>query len=79
MRLFPYILTAVEAIEKLMKSGKGKEKQDAAADLAKTLLASIEGSLGKDLLNDADVDKAVRGVIDAIVALQNIVASKSVK
>lgn len=74
-KILPLILTAVTQVEKFVK-GKGKEKQDAAVDMVKAMLEAIEGAAGKDLLDDADVQKATRAAIDAIVALENVLAKK---
>jgi hypothetical protein len=40
------------------------------------ILQTIEAGVDKDLLNDSDVNVAVRKVMQAIVALENVVASK---
>lgn len=74
-RILPFILAAIPAVEKFVK-GKGKEKQDAAIEMVATMLTAVEGAAGKDLLDDADVEAATRAAIDAIVALQNIIAKK---
>ena len=74
-KVVPLIIGAVNAVEKLMSAAKGKEKQDAAVTMVAAMLAAIEGGIDKDLLNDGEVQKAVRAVIDAVVALQNVVAS----
>jgi len=75
-RIVPLVWTAVQAVERLVK-GKGQEKQDAAVDLVGDLLATVEGAAGKDLLNDAAVVAAVRRLIDAVVAVQNVIATRS--
>ena len=76
LKLAPLIVGAVHAVERLVKGAKGKEKQDAAVDLIATMLAAIEGAAGKDLLDDAAVQDAVRKTIDAVVSLQNILATR---
>jgi len=76
MRLFPFIVEAVNWVEKFVKS-KGKYKQDAAVYMVKATLGLVETGAGRDLLNDADVEKATREVIDAIVALNNLVTKKN--
>ena len=73
MKVFPYLVMAVQSVEKLAGAKKGKEKQDAAIDLIGTFLASLEGGLDKDLLDDGDVQIALRAAIDAYVALQNVI------
>jgi hypothetical protein len=67
---------AVEQIAKTIPGMKGQQKQDAVVALVKSSLEAAEGISGKDLLNDADVLQATRAVIDATVALQNIIAAK---
>lgn len=79
-KLAPLIVGAVHAVEKLVKGAKGKEKQDAAVDLAGTMLQAIEGVASKDLLDDQKVQNAVRDAIDALVKVQNVIADvKGVK
>lgn len=77
LKLAPLIIGAVHAIEGLVTSKHGKDKQDAAVDLVGVMLAAIEGTAGRDLLNDAAVQDATRRVIDAVVALQNVIASRA--
>lgn len=76
MKLFPFIVEAVNWVEKFVKA-KGKYKQDAAVYMVKATLGLVETGAGRDLLNDADVEKATREVIDAIVALNNLVTKKN--
>lgn len=76
-KIVPLVITAVNAVEKLADSAKGKDKQDAAVDLVSSMLAVVEGGVNKDLLNDAAVQEAVRKVIDAVVALQNVIATRA--
>lgn len=66
------MISIVEAFKKL----KGQQKQDAAVDLIRAILAGSEEASGRDLLNDLDVEAATRSAIDAIVALQNVIAKK---
>lgn len=71
-KLIPLIVTAVGAVERLT-SKKGKEKQDAAVTMIGDVLPLIEGAIGRDVVNEADVQTALRKVIDAVVALNNVV------
>ena len=64
----------VEAIAATIPTLKGAQKQDAVVQLVKASLMAVEGVTEKDLLNDPDVENATRGVIDAVVALQNVLA-----
>ena len=70
MKLLPYIVEAVGWVEKFV-TRKGKQKQDAAVYMVKSIVGVAEIADGRDLLEDA-----TRKVIDAVVALNNIVASK---
>lgn len=67
---------SVEAIARTFPTLKGKDKQNAVVEMVKQALDITEGALGRDLANDADVEKATRGVVDAVVGLHNIVAEK---
>ena len=75
MKLLPYIVEAVGWVEKFV-TRKGKQKQDAAVYMVKSIVGVAEISGGRDLLDDEEVEDATRKVIDAVVALNNIVASK---
>lgn len=70
-------VSQVEAIARAIPGLKGKQKQDAVAELVRQALMTTEGVTGRDLADDADVDKATRGVIDAVVALHNIISAKA--
>lgn len=76
LKLLPYIISAVEMVERFVTSSKGKPKEDAAVTMVQAILAAVEGGVGKDLLDDGEVDAATRHVIRAVVALQNLIASK---
>lgn len=71
LKLVPLIITAVTAVEKLT-SKKGKEKQDAAVDLVGQLVPLIEASIEREVVDEAEVQHAIRKVIDAVVALLNV-------
>ncbi len=75
MKLFPYIVEAVQWVEKFVTQ-KGKYKQDAAVYLVKSVLGIAEQGANRDLLDDDEVEDATRKVIDAVVALQNIISSR---
>ena len=78
LKLVPLILSAVHAVER-MSSKKGKDKQDEAIALVGDLVPLIEASIGRDVVNEAEVQGAIRKVIDAVVALQNVVRDVVVK
>jgi hypothetical protein len=67
----------VEQIAKLVKGLTGREKQDAVVELVKSTLAAAEGLTTTDLADDLDVEHATRAVIDAVVALHNVIARKT--
>jgi len=73
LKLFPLIVTAVNAIERFATTKKGSEKQDEAVAMVSDLVPLVEASIGRDVVNDTDVQQAIRKVIDAVVALQNVV------
>lgn len=70
-------VSVVETIARQIPALKGKQKQDAVVELVKQSLATAENFAAKDLADDADVEQATRGVIDAVVALNNLIAAKS--
>ena len=67
----------VEAISRSLPSLKGKAKQDAVIELVKASVLATESATERDLLNDPEVEKAARGIVDAVVAFQNVVAKKA--
>ena len=71
----PYIGQAMTIVE-MLSSLKGISKKKQAVDLTRLLVNSSESFSGRDMFNDADVIKAVEAVIDAQVALQNLLAKK---
>lgn len=75
MKLLPYIVEAVTWVEKFITE-RGQRKQDAAVYMVKSILGIAESASARDLLDDDDVEEATRKVIDAVVALQNVVAKK---
>jgi hypothetical protein len=75
LKLLPYIVEAVSWVERFIMK-KGVEKQDAAVKMTLSMLGIAEEALDRDILNDSDVENAARRVIDAVVSLQNLLASK---
>ena len=75
LKVLPYVVEAVQWVEKFITT-RGKPKQDAAVEMVKKMLGLAEAGANRDLLNDEDVEVATRKVIDAVVALQNIIAQK---
>lgn len=75
MKLLPYIVEAVNWVEKFVTS-KGKYKQDAAVYMVKSTLNLVEAGADRDILNDEEVEAATRSVIDSVVHLQNLLSKK---
>ena len=75
LKLLPFIVEAINWVEKFILK-KGVEKQDAAVRMTLSMLGIAEEAMDRDILNNKDVEQATRRVIDAVVALQNLVASK---
>ncbi|MEQ1726754.1 MAG: hypothetical protein ABL982_00120 [Vicinamibacterales bacterium] len=75
----PMIVAVVNAIEDLATAKKGREKQDVAVTMIGTMLPTIEAGIGRDVIDDELVQKALRNAIDTIVALQNIVSDVKAK
>lgn len=75
VKLYPLISMAVTMVEKVAKAAKGKDKQDAAVEAIGVGLELVEAGTDKDLLDNAEVNAAVRSAIDAYVHLQNVIAS----
>ncbi len=69
-------VAAIEQIAQAIPGLKGPAKQQAVIDLVKNALVAAEGETDRDLLNDADVEAATRAVIDAVVALDNVIKAK---
>lgn len=67
----------IESVAKAFPNLKGKDKQNAVVELVKASLNAAEFITDKDLLNDPEVEKATRAVIDAVVAFQNVVNKKT--
>ena len=75
LKLLPYIVSAVEAVERLIRT-KGEEKENAAVGMVHAILQTVEAGTDRDLLNDEDVNRATRDVMRAVVALQNVIKRK---
>ena len=77
LKLLPYILSCVNAVEQFLRGGqRGEEKENAAVGMVHAILQTVEAGADRDLLNDADVNRATREVMQAVIALQNVIASK---
>jgi hypothetical protein len=71
VRLIPLVIAAVNSVERLVTTKRGKDKQDAAVDMVRDLLPLVEGVIGKDVFDDPSMQDAVRKLIDAAVAVEN--------
>lgn len=67
----------IETIARSIGGLRGKQKQDAVVALVKQSLETSENFLARNFADDAEVEAATRGVIDAVVALNNILAQKA--
>ena len=76
LKLLPFIIEAVSWVEKFV-TRKGQAKQDAAVYLVKSIVGVSEIAHERDLQDDDAVEDATRKVIDAVVALQNVIASRT--
>lgn len=74
VKIYPLIAMAVTMVEKVAHAAKGKDKQDAAVDAIGVGLELLESGLGRDLLDDAEVQAALRSAVDSYVHLQNVIA-----
>lgn len=72
LRIVPLVVTAIGAVERVV-SAKGKAKQDAAVALVTDLAPLVETTIPQVVINVPQVQDALREVIDAIVALNNVV------
>lgn len=79
MKIIPFIFGAITAVEHFFTNIHGNDKKNAAMDMITTFLTATEGVAGKDLLNDNEVRIATGKVIDAIVALQNVISTRAGK
>lgn len=71
----PGLQVAVNTVEASLPELKGPQKKAAAVAIATTVVETIEGAAGKDILNDPMVMAATASAVDAIVSLQNAIAA----
>lgn len=67
----------VETIARSLPSLRGQQKQDAVIELVKASVLASESIADRDLLNDPEVERATRAIVDAVVAFQNVLAKKT--
>jgi len=75
LKIVPFVVEAVQWVERFVRR-KGREKQDAALQVILSMLSVAEHAKEVDLLDDEEVEAATRKVIDAIVALENLLKRK---
>ena len=77
LRLLPYIVSCVSSVEEFLKGGQtSAQKEDAYVGMVHAILMTVESGADRDLLNDTDVNRATREVMQAVVALQNVIKKK---
>lgn len=77
-KIIPLVISAVRTIE-AVSTAKGKQKQDAAVDMVGDLIPLVESTISREVANEDEVKDAIRKVIDAVVALLNVVRDVSAK
>lgn len=65
------VLSGVQTVEDNLPELKGGDKAQAADNIVRGIVSAIEQGANKDLLNDAEVMRAVAELRDAAVALRN--------
>ena len=75
LKILPFVVEAVQWVERFVRRS-GKAKQDAALQMILSMLTVAESATEKDLLSDSEIESATRKVIDAVVALENIIKAK---
>jgi len=75
IKIIPWVLEAISWVEKFIAT-KGKHKQDAAVYMIKSFVGVAETATARELLDDKEIDSTVRKVIDLVVHLENLIATK---
>lgn len=75
LKVIALVPVVVSSVEKLFTAGKGKAKQDAAVSILGDMVSALEFGVERDLLDKVAAQDALRKVIDAVVAFQNVLAS----
>lgn len=70
------IVKTVQAIETIKGSGSGSQKAAAVKSLAGVAVEAVEGTTGRDIFNDPEIQALTQAVIDAQVALSNALTKK---
>lgn len=70
------VFGAMQSVEAVADAPGGRAKQDAVVASVQGMLPILDATMGSSLATDPDVVQAMRGVTDAIVAFENLVARK---
>ena len=73
LKLLPFVMHAVESVEKFVRGRRSPEKEDLAVTMVDSVLKTVEVGTDRDLLDDDAVNAAVRDVMRAVVALENVI------
>ena len=73
MQLIPLVLTAVQTVERMVSGIRGPEKQEMAVDVLTGLVPLAGQPVQPSVMADPEVQTAIRNLIDAQVALANVV------
>ena len=76
-QIFPILVTAVRTVERM--NATGPQKRAAVIDTVMDALAIAEGVTGRDLADDARVRDTVGKLVDAYVAVENVVRDVKAK
>lgn len=73
----PAAIAAIQhGVEALAHNNNPQAKEDGAVEIVKAASAVGEDVLGKDLLNDPEVEAATRAATQAVITLQNVVKAR---
>lgn len=76
LKLFPYIVGAVHAVESFTSAPKqGDKKKEAALDGIEAMITAVEIGLDKEIVSQPEFRKLVGNLIDSYVAVQNFIKS----
>lgn len=73
LKIFPLIIGAIHAVERIAGDKKGKDKQDAAIDAIGAMIKSVEVGISKEIIDETKFQELLRKLIDDYVAVQNFI------
>lgn len=80
LRLVPLVVGAVQAVESIYKKDpnkpkdqQNKERQDAAVDAIGAMIATIEATTAKEIMDEEGFKVLLRRMIDDYIAVQNFI------